>query len=107
MIYTTESIYSRACASVFSLFENVFNLNQDKFQFSLASCGIQMLSIWTCLKILSFRRELLEKKLLRYQEQFIVPRFLAPLAVGQRAYVMVRCPSCVRPSVNFFFKHLL
>ena len=37
--------------------------------------------------------------------------FLAPLAVGQRAYVMVRCPSCVRPSVrlcvNFFFKHLL
>ena len=25
--------------------------------------------------------------------------FLAPLAVGQRAYVMVRCPSCVRPSV--------
>ena len=33
--------------------------------------------------------------------------FLAPLAVGQRAYVMVRCPPCVRPSVNFFFKHLL
>ena len=41
--------------------------------------------------------------------------FLAPLAVGQQAYVMVRCPSCVRPSVrasvrpcvNFFFKHLL
>ena len=26
--------------------------------------------------------------------------FLAPLAVGQRAYVMVRCPSCVRPSVR-------
>ena len=25
---------------------------------------------------------------------------LAPLAVGQRAYVMVRCPSCVRPSVR-------
>ena len=37
--------------------------------------------------------------------------FLAPLAIGQRAYVMVRCPSSVRPSVrpciNFFFKHLL
>ena len=33
--------------------------------------------------------------------------FLAPLAVGQRAYVMVRCPSCVRPCVNFFCKHLL
>ena len=40
---------------------------------------------------------------------------LAPLAIGQRAYVMVHCPSfvraCVRPSVrlcvNFFFKHLL
>ena len=37
-------------------------------------------------------------------------QFLAPLAVGQRAYVMVRCPSCVRPSVcaltfslNIFF----
>ena len=25
--------------------------------------------------------------------------FLAPLAVGQRAYVMFRCPSCVRASV--------
>ena len=24
--------------------------------------------------------------------------FLAPLAVGQRAYVMVYCPSCVHPS---------
>ena len=34
-------------------------------------------------------------------------QFLAPLAVGQRAYVMVRCPSSVRPCVNFFFKHLL
>ena len=37
--------------------------------------------------------------------------FLAPLAVGQRAYVMVRCPSCVRACVrvcvNFFFEHLL
>ena len=33
--------------------------------------------------------------------------FLAPLAVGQRAYVMVCCPSCVRPCINFFFKHLL
>ena len=27
---------------------------------------------------------------------------LALLAVGQRAYDMVRCPSCVRPCVNFF-----
>ena len=26
--------------------------------------------------------------------------FLAPLAVGQHAYVMSRCPSCVRPSVS-------
>ena len=26
--------------------------------------------------------------------------FLAPLALGQRAYVMVRCPSCIRPSVR-------
>ena len=24
----------------------------------------------------------------------------APLAIGQRAYVMARCPSCVRPSVG-------
>ena len=35
----------------------------------------------------------------------ILPRiqaslFLAPLAVGQRAYVMARCPSCVRPSIR-------
>ena len=32
--------------------------------------------------------------------------FLAPLAVGQRAYVMVRCPSSVRAitfSLNIFF----
>ena len=28
--------------------------------------------------------------------------FLAPLAVGQRAYFMVRCPSCVRLSVRAF-----
>ena len=37
--------------------------------------------------------------------------FLAPLAIGQQAYVMIRCPSCmlasVGPSVNFFLKHLL
>ena len=40
--------------------------------------------------------------------------FLAPLAVGQRAYVMVRCASVrlsvcafIRLCVNFFFKHLL
>ena len=32
--------------------------------------------------------------------------FLAPLAIGQRAYVMVRCPSCVRAltfSLKIFF----
>ena len=37
--------------------------------------------------------------------------FLAPLAIGQRAYVIVCCLSCMRasvhPCVNFFFKHLL
>ena len=40
--------------------------------------------------------------------------FLAPLAVGQRAYVMVHCPSCVRPSVraltlslNIFFSETI
>ena len=27
-------------------------------------------------------------------------QFLAPLAIGQRAYVMVRCPLRVRPSVR-------
>ena len=32
--------------------------------------------------------------------------FLAPLAVGQPAYVMVCCAS-VRLCINFFFKHLL
>ena len=35
---------------------------------------------------------------------------LAPLTVGQRAYVMARCASvCVsiRACVNFFYKHLL
>ena len=33
-------------------------------------------------------------------------QFLAPLAVGQRAYVMACCPSCVRAltfSLNIFF----
>ena len=38
---------------------------------------------------------------------FHVAQFLARLAIGQRAYVMVRCPSCIRPCVIFFFKHLL
>ena len=33
--------------------------------------------------------------------------FLAPLAVGQQAYVMAHCLSYVHPSVNFSFKHLL
>ena len=33
--------------------------------------------------------------------------FLASLDIGQRAYFMVRCPSCVCPCVTFFFKHLL
>ena len=32
--------------------------------------------------------------------------FLDPLAVGQRAYVMVRCPSCVRPSVRLSVRAL-
>ena len=30
--------------------------------------------------------------------------FLAPLAVGKRAYVMARCPSCFRPSVRLFMR---
>ena len=34
------------------------------------------------------------------------PRFLAPLAIGQRVYVVVCCPSA-RLCFNFFFKHLL
>ena len=39
-----------------------------------------------------------------------VDRFLSPLTVGQRAYVMACCASVrpsIRPCVNFFFKHLL
>ena len=32
--------------------------------------------------------------------------FLAPLAVGQRAYVMARCPSCVRPCVRLSVRAL-
>ena len=58
------------------------------------------------------------RKLSRWEENTVgkgeiarYKQFLAPLAVGQRAYVMARCPSSVRPSVrpciNFFFKHLL
>ena len=35
-----------------------------------------------------------KEEIARYEQ------FLAPLAVGQRAYVMVRCPSFVRPSVH-------
>ena len=42
---------------------------------------------------------------------FSFNQFLAPLAVGQRAYVVDCCPSCVRPCVrlciNFFSKHFL
>ena len=39
--------------------------------------------------------------------RFVPLTFLAPLAIGQRAYVMVCCSPCVRLCVNFFFKHLL
>ena len=28
------------------------------------------------------------------------PFLLAPLAIGQRAYVMAHCPLCVRPSLR-------
>ena len=47
-----------------------------------------------------------EDALLGVQTTSAQHEFLASLAVGQRAYVMARCPSCVRPSVRFFFKHL-
>ena len=40
------------------------------------------------------------ENILRKGEIACYKQFLAPLAVGQRAYVMVRCPSCVRPSVR-------
>ena len=36
----------------------------------------------------------------------ISKHILAPMAEDQRAYVMVRCPSCVCPSVNFYFNHI-
>ena len=49
----------------------------------------------------SLLKTLWEKGEIAPNEQFLPsPQFLAPLAVGQRAYVMVRCPSCVRPSVR-------
>ena len=35
-----------------------------------------------------------------FNGKFVLFLFLAPLAVGQRAYVMARCPSCIRPSVR-------
>ena len=35
------------------------------------------------------------------KDKFWQPDFLGPLAVGQRTYVMAR------PSVNFYFRHLL
>ena len=53
----------------------------------------------------------MEIKLSEWVENFVgkakiahYEQFLAPLAVGQRAYVMICCPSyvsvCVRPSVR-------
>ena len=45
--------------------------------------------------------------LLNYLHKWKCNIFLAPLAIGQWAYVMVSCPSCVRPCINFFFKHLI
>ena len=35
-----------------------------------------------------------------YVKLSLTRSFLAPLAVGQRAYVMVRCPSCMHASVR-------
>ena len=56
------------------------------------------------------RNKLVNKVIKRILRWGINHFLLAPLAVGQRAYVMVRCAS-VRPSicpcVNIFFKHLL
>ena len=52
---------------------------------------------------------LAQVKILRYLYMMIdpneLPLFLAPLAVGQRAYVMVRCPSvrALTFSLNIFF----
>ena len=37
---------------------------------------------------------------LEMRENYLTQAFLAPLAVGQRAYAMVCCLSCVRPSVR-------
>ena len=60
-----------------------------------------------------------ENAALQNQHFLLFPQFLAPLAVGQWAYVMAHCPLCVclsvcacmcvcvRLCVNFFFKHLL
>ena len=50
------------------------------------NCRPQTLSVWKSLKLSVW--------------EMVIEWFLAPLAVGQRAYVMARCPSCVRPSVR-------
>ena len=70
----------------------------NTFQQFKSYCGWQ----WHTLVFPGFSHQCLHSFLFKATDYF-----LAPLAVGQRAYVMVRCPSCVRPSVNFFFKHLL
>ena len=50
--------------------------------------------------IFSLRKKRLKTLLKKTMLVNSIVSFLAPLAVGQRAYVMARCPSCVRPSAR-------
>ena len=73
---TNTTIFGRSKLKVFA--DNKINVNQ-KLKFALGRIenivGLKM-------------------------RKYLLPAFLAPLAIGQRAYVMVCCPSCVRLSVR-------
>ena len=92
-----QLILKKLSGNIFSFFphESRFNPFPNKHWF---------LPVWgrSLLKTLWQKAKLLVTNNLSFSHNVFYPIWylLAPLAVGQRAYVMVRCPSCVRPSVR-------
>ena len=83
--------------SIFSISYNVFQSISDKF------LHLGYLEFVIHISENERRKKIDEQchgkgELMDFSNAFVC--LLAPLAVGQRAYVMVRCPSSVRPSVR-------
>ena len=107
-----------SCSTMFSkgfllrsgLCDKEFNTKKIIYWFSYRSVSLYYKSwLFITLRMKLFENIVIKKKHFLLFPQFFYPlsdkyhvksAFLAPLAVGQRAYVMVCCLSCVRPSVR-------